>query len=143
MKKSLAIIALLSAATVANAQSEHRRMIDHEAMRIIAVVSVMVLIAVFILTFLKYILESRLKHRIIDKGITDQLATSILQTTKRDDKLQTIKWAALLGATGAGLLAVYYTLPIDVHSFAIMAFSTSIGYLAYYFFLKQNQNGRL
>ena len=144
MKKSLIIVTLLFSAIAANAQDErHRVWIDHEAMKIMAVISTFVLIAVFILTFLKYILESRLKHRIIDKGITDQLATSILQTTKKDDKLQTIKWACLLAATGAGLLAVYYTLPMDVHSFAIMAFSTSIGYLGYYFFLKQNQNNRL
>ena len=140
MKKSLIIVMLLGTTIAANAQgSEHSRWMDHEAMKILAVLSVMVLIAVFILTFLKYILESRLKHRIIDKGITEHLATSILQTTKKDDKLQTIKWACLLAATGAGLLAVYYTLPIDVHSFAIIAFSTSIGYLGYYYFLKQNQ----
>jgi hypothetical protein len=137
MKKSLVIVVLLFTALVANAQDNQK--IDRELMRVLAVLSVMVLIVVFILTFLRYILESRLKHRIIDKGITDQLATSILQTTKRDDKLQTIKWACLLAATGAGLLAVYYTLPMDVHSFAIMAFSTSIGYMGYYYFLKQSQ----
>jgi hypothetical protein len=141
MKKSLVIVALLFTALVANAQDG--QMIDREMMRVLAVLSVMVLIVVFILTFLRYILESRLKHRIIDKGITENLATSILQNTKKDDKLQTIKWACLLASTGAGLMAVYYTLPMDVHSFAIMAFSTSIGYMGYYFFLKQSQNNNL
>lgn len=141
MKKSLVIVALLFTALVANAQDG--QMIDREMMRVVAVLTVMVLIIVFILTFLRYILESRLKHRIIDKGITENLATSILQNTKKDDKLQTIKWACLLAATGAGLMAVYYTLPMDVHSFAIMAFSTSVGYMGYYFFLKQSQNNKL
>lgn len=142
MKKSLVIVALLFTALVANAQGDYQ-IIDREMMRVVAVLTVMVLIIVFILTFLRYILESRLKHRIIDKGITENLATSILQNTKKDDKLQTIKWACLLASTGAGLMAVYYTLPMDVHSFAIMAFSTSIGYMAYYFFLKQHQSNKL
>jgi hypothetical protein len=141
MKKSLVIVALLFTALAANAQDG--QLMDREMMRVVAVLTVMVLIIVFILTFLRYILESRLKHRIIDKGITENLATSILQNTKKDDKLQTIKWACLLASTGAGLMAVYYTLPMDVHSFAIMAFSTSIGYMGYYFFLKQSQNNKL
>lgn len=143
MKKSLIITALSIVVFSISAQArDYNGGLSSEALRIIAVISVMVLIILFILTFLRYILESRLKNRIIDKGITDQLASSLLQTTKKDDKLQTIKWACLLAATGAGLVAVYYTLPMDVHSFAIMAFSTSIGYLGYYFFLKQNQNNR-
>ena len=134
MKRSLVIFSLLTLATTANAQG---RGIDHEAMRIIAVISVMVLIALFILTFLRYILDSRIKHRIIEKGIPEHLASSLLANTKKDDKLQTLKWVCLLAATGVGLYLVYYTLPLDIHSFAIMCFSISLGYLGYYYILKQ------
>lgn len=136
MKKSLVITSLLSVAFMFNAQAQDRG-IDHEAMRIVAVVSVMVLIALFILTFLRYILDNRIKHRIIDKGISQDLVSSLLANNKKDDKLQTLKWACLLAATGAGLLVVYYTLPIDIHSFAIMCFSIALGYLGYYFIMKQ------
>jgi tellurite resistance protein TehA-like permease len=134
MKRSLVIVSLLAMATTANAQ---HRQIDHEVMRVVAVISVMVLIALFILTFLRYILDSRIKHRIIDKGISQDLASSLLANTKKDDKLQTLKWFCILAATGAGLMFVYYTLPLDIHSFAIMCFSISLGYLGYYFIMKQ------
>lgn len=136
MKKGLVLLSLLATAIAVNAQGD--RGIDHEAMKIGAVIGTFVIIALFILTFLRYILDNRLRHRIIDKGITEELAGSLLQTTKKDDKLQTIKWVCLLAATGAGLMFVYYTLPLDIHSFAIMAFSISMGYLGYYFFLKQS-----
>lgn len=138
MKKFLAITSLLSVGFVFNAKADGGS-IDHEAMRIVAVICVMVLIALFILTFLRYILDSRIKHRIIEKGIPDNLATQLLTNTKKDDKLQTLKWFCLLAATGVGLMFVYYTLPLDIHSFAIMCFSISIGYLGYYFIMKQFQ----
>jgi hypothetical protein len=138
MKKGLIITTLLSVLFMLDANAQSRQL-DHEAMRIVAVVSVMVLIALFILTFLRYILDSRIKNRIIDKGISDNLATSLLSSTKKDDKLQTLKWFCILAATGFGLLLVYYTLPLDIHSFAIMCFSISLGYLGYYFIMKQAQ----
>lgn len=138
MKKSLIITSLMSVVFVFNARAQGRE-IDHEVMKVVAVISVMVLIALFILTFLKYILDSRIKHRIIDKGISENLATSLLANTKKDDKLQTLKWFCLLAATGVGLMFVYYTLPLDIHSFAIMCFSISLGYLGYYFIMKQFQ----
>jgi tellurite resistance protein TehA-like permease len=138
MKKSLIITSLASVVFMFDAQAQNRGF-DHEAMRIVAVIFVMVLIAVFILTFLRYILDNRIKHRIIEKGIAQDLVSSLLANNKKDDKLQTLKWVCLLAATGAGLLLVYYTLPIDIHSFAIMCFSISLGYLGYYFIMKQAQ----
>jgi len=139
MKKALVIASMLGVAATVNAQTPYKPVDTEELMKIIAVISTLVIIVLFILTFLRYILESRIKNRIIDKGITESLATSILQNTKKDDKLQTLKWFCLLAATGVGLMLVYYTLPLDIHSFAIMCFSIALGYLGYYFIMKQTQ----
>lgn len=140
MKKSLTITALSVVAFSVNVHArDNDGGLSGEAMRVLAVIAVMVLIVLFILTFLRYILDSRIKNRIIDKGITESLAASLLSTNKKDDKLQTLKWFCLLAATGVGLMMVYYTLPLDVHSFAIMCFSISLGYLGYYFIMKQSQ----
>jgi hypothetical protein len=133
MKKSLVIFSLMAVAITAHARDN----MDHEILKISAVMGVIVAIILFILTFLKYILDSRIKQRIIDKGITDSLASSLLSNTKKDDKLQTLKWFCLLASTGVGLMLVYYTLPLDIHSFAIMCFTISLGYLGYYFIMKQ------
>jgi hypothetical protein len=38
---------------------------------------------------------------------------------------------------GAGLMIVNYTQPLGIHSLAIMAFSISLSFLGYYFFIRQ------
>jgi hypothetical protein len=44
-----------------------------------------------------------------------------------------------LASTGVGLIIVYYTMPLDIHSWAIMAISISFGFLGYYFFLRESE----
>ena len=61
----------------------------------------------------------------------------LLQTNSGEEKHINIKWFAILAGLGIGLLLVYYTKPLDIHSLAIMAFSISLSFLGYYFFVKQ------
>lgn len=137
MKKILTIVFLLGSMSV-YARDYDRGMVDN-VLRSVAILTVLSLIIFFILTFLQRILDHRLKNRIIDKGISDVLATNLLKTNPQDNKLTALKWFCLLGAAGAGLLIVYYTMPLDIHSLAIMAFSISIGFLGYYFFLRESE----
>ncbi len=93
---------------------------------------------IFILTILKRILEYRLKNKIVEKGIAENVASSILQTSTNENRYINIKWFAILAGMGAGLIIVNYTQPLGIHSLAIMAFSISLGFLGYYFFIKQS-----
>lgn len=134
MKKIITTVIVLHGIIAANAQGNGY---NPEVFNACAVIFVMLAIMVFILALLKKLLEHRLKNKIVDKGIPENLVTSILQTSNSDEKHINIKWFAILAGIGAGLLLVYYTKPLDIHSLAIMAFSISLSFLGYYFFTKQ------
>ena len=102
----------------------------------IIVIGLLVLLAIYLT---KFILEYRLKNKIIDRGISEQLAASILEKNNSSKKDDSIKWVLLLTGIGTGLIVSYYTTPLNMHSLAIMAFSIASSYLGYFFYLK-NQN---
>ena len=119
MKKLITTVIILHLVIVANAQNGY----NPEVFHICATIFILLAVMAFILSFLKKILEHRLKNKIVDKGIPENVVSSILQTNSGEQKHINIKWFALLAGTGAGLLIVYYTKPLDIHSLAIMAFS--------------------
>lgn len=94
----------------------------------------------FILALLKRILDNRLKNKIIDKGIPENIVSSILQTNPKEDRNSNIKWFAILTGLGIGLTIINYTLPLGFHSLAIMAFSIAASFLGYYLFAKKYDN---
>ena len=108
-----------------------------EVMRVVAVILIIGMFMYFILTIMKRILDNRLKHKIVDKGISDNIAQSLLETkTTEESKHANVKWFALLAGIGIGLMAVNFTEPIGIHSLAIMAFSISLSFLGYYLFIR-------
>jgi hypothetical protein len=113
---------------------------NEQVFGVCAGIFIMLAILGFIITFLKQILEHRLKNRILDKGIPEELVTTLLQPKNGEEKNVNIKWFAILAGLGAGLLIVYYTQPLDIHSLAIMAFSISLSFLGYYFFTRREKN---
>jgi hypothetical protein len=95
------------------------------------------LVVILVIQVTRYILDHKLKNKIIDRGISEQLANSILEKSESDKKEDSIKWAFLLLGVSGGLTAAYYTKPLDVHSIAIITFSIGLSYLAYYFYLRR------
>src|SRR4030095_7126889 len=112
MKKIIATVTFLSSVIAASAGTGF----NDQVFSVCAGIFVMIAILGFILTFLKQILEHRLKNRILDKGIPENLVTTLLQPKNVDEKNVNIKWFAILAGLGAGLLVVYYTQPLDIHS---------------------------
>jgi hypothetical protein len=91
---------------------------------------------IFMLTLLvRHFLDFRLKNKMIDKGLSDQLSTYLFH--KNDQKSDIIKLAILFCGIGAGLIITYFTRPINIHSLAIMAFSIGLSYFAYFFYLRR------
>jgi hypothetical protein len=93
----------------------------------------------FILTVAKRIMDYRLKNKIIEKGIPENIISSILQTNPKEDRNLNIKWFAILSGLGIGLIIVNYTQPLGIHSLAIMAISISTSFLGYFFYLKHSE----
>ena len=128
MKKIIATVLAIHAVIAVHAQG----LGDHgEVFRTCAIIFVMLAMMAFVLAVLKNIFDHRLKNKIVDKGINENIASSILQTTPKEGIHSNIKWFALLTAMGAGLLLVNYTLPLGFHSLAIMSFSIALSFLGY------------
>jgi hypothetical protein len=135
MKKIITTVFAVLGVFVVNAQENNG--MDENVFRVLATIAVLLSFMFFILAVLKKIFEYRLKNKIVEKGINENIASSILQTTPKEGIHINIKWFALLAGIGAGLMIVNYTQPLGIHSLAIMAFSISLSFLGYYFFIRQ------
>jgi len=141
MKKILAVIPASLVGYMANAQDNGQPVYlmryDSEMLQIAAAIFVVGMFMYFIITIMKRIFEHRLKNKIVDKGISENIAHSILETkTTEDNKYANVKWFAILAGIGMGLTGVNYTQPLGFHSLAIMAFSISLSFLGYYLFIR-------
>jgi len=141
MKKILAIIPASLVGYMVNAQDNGQPVYlmryDSEMFQIAATIFVVGMFMYFIITIMKRIFEHKLKNKIVDKGISENIAHSILETkTTEDNKYANVKWFAILAGIGMGLTGVNYTQPLGFHSLAIMAFSISLSFLGYYLFIR-------
>lgn len=90
-----------------------------------------------LVSMVRYFLEYRLKNKLIDKGMSDQLSAYLLIKDDQEKQKEVIKLAILFCGIGGGLTMTYFTTPINIHSLAIMAFSLGLSYFAYFFYLKK------
>ena len=143
MKKITSLIVLMAASFLVKAQTsvpihQSSNMSNLEMVHIGVLVSVLIAIMYFISAIVKRFLDYRLKNKIIEKGVSETIATAIIQTDSSTDKNNNIKWFAILMAISIGSAIIYITLPLGIHSVAIMAFCIAISFLGYYFFLKNS-----
>ncbi len=96
-------------------------------------------LVLLVIVLTKFILNNKLKNKIIDKGISENLAISILEKNTTNKKDESIKWTLLLLGIGIGSFICFHTMPLHIHSLGIMAISIAASQLGYFFYLK-NQN---
>jgi hypothetical protein len=136
MKKIITIATVCAASFTANAHDSAFEY-NEEIFQIAAMIFVVGMVMYFIINVMKRIFEHRLKNKIVDKGISENIAQSILETKATgDSKHANIKYFAILAGIGIGLTGVNYTQPLGFHSLAIIAFSISLSFLGYYFFIR-------
>lgn len=99
----------------------------------------LVIILLFIISMVRQLLDNRIKNKIIDKGISDSQISAILQSNSGDGNYVNLKWAMLLAGLGIGLTIIYYTLPLGIHSLAILCFSIAISFFAYHYLLQKKK----
>ena len=137
MKKVITIIAAGLVSFTVNAQDSLDMEFRPEVFRSVVAIFVVGMFMYFIINIMKRIFEHRLKNKIVDKGISENIAQSILASqTREDNKYANVKWFAILAGIGIGLTGVNYTQPLGFHSLAIMAFSISLSFLGYYLFTR-------
>jgi len=112
---------------------------NEEVLQVAAAIFVVGMFMYFIINVMKKIFEYRLKNKIVDKGISENIAQSILETkTTEESKYANFKWFVILAGTGIGLSGAELSRPLGIHSLAIMAFSISLSFLGYYFFTRNS-----
>ncbi len=140
MKKILTITSASLLCFTLNAQNQDPYVFmnyNRDIFETCAVIFVVGMFMFFIMAVMKKIFEHRLKNKIVDKGISETVAQSILETKSgEENKNANIKWFSILAGIGIGLTGVNYTQPLGFHSLAIMAFSISLSFLGYYFFTR-------
>ena len=113
--------------------------IDREFTAMLGTLAGMYIVVSFILAVTRSIQEFRLKSKLIEKGVSDKVVEQFLQPGTRDTRSQILKWFMLLTGLGLGLTLISLTLPLGIHSMAIMSFSIALGFLGYYFFTRKTQ----
>ena len=142
MKKIITTGTVFSVPFLSSAQdnaSAQSMTINEDVFNICATIFLVIVVMIFILSILKRMLEYRLKNKIADKGISESIASSILQPNTKEDGAITVKWFSILAGMGAGLTIINYTLPLGIHSMAIMSFSIALSFLGYHYYLKRSE----
>ncbi|HEX8024285.1 hypothetical protein [Mucilaginibacter sp.] len=141
MKKLIITIAATVASLVAKADPDQYSdsSLKFEALHLSSTILTIVIFSVVILAFIKWLLDYRLKNKLIEKGAPDHVVSQLLQPVARDNKNVTIKWFALLMGLGTGLSFVDYFQPLGIHSLAIMSFSLAASFLGYYVFINRRE----
>jgi hypothetical protein len=105
--------------------------------RVILPAIALFLLGYFVLTAIKLVLNYLLRNKIVDAAVISESVVERLLPGPQDEQNKVVKWVALLLSTGAGLTACSRYLPLGLHSVIIMVFSTALGFLAYYLFLRR------
>lgn len=139
MKKPLFFLCVFVISCTANAQNTPASVVNEDIFNIIASIFTLALVMIFFLTVMKRVLDHRIKKRIVEKGIPESIASAVLQSNSKEDGNSNIKWFAILTGIGIALTIIHYTLPLGIHSLAIMAFCVAGSFLGYFFFIRYSE----
>ncbi|MBS1948177.1 MAG: hypothetical protein JST47_10455 [Bacteroidetes bacterium] len=143
MKKIATSLFVLLSSVAANAQTGFQGFYDREfnfdLLHIAGTLIGIFLFTSFFLAIFRLFLDGRIKKRMIEKGVSENIVEQFLQPTKTDNKGVAIKWFLIMACTGIGLFIINATLPLGIHSVAIMALSISAGFLGYYLFIRKSE----
>ncbi len=125
----------------ASAQSAPVPALDYSALQPLAKQVLLPALALFLLGYfvlaaVKMVLNYLLKRQIVAAAVSESIVERLLPGPQ-DEQNKVVKWAALLLSSGAGLTICSWYLPWGIHSVIILIFSTALGFLAYYLFLRR------
>ena len=143
MKKRIMLAVVLLAPMVLSAQDNYHfvegNSFSKQLFEIPATLAAAYIFVYFIITIIRLILDSRLKYKMIDKGVSDKVVEQILQPKQTDAKSQALKWFLVLAGIGLGIGLTTLTRPFGIHSIAIIAFCLALSFLGYFAYLKRTE----
>ncbi|MVT12241.1 hypothetical protein [Chitinophaga tropicalis] len=137
--KKISFLTLITALPVITMAQNHagEPLIDQSFLNGLASILALYIGLTFIVKIISQIQDNRLKSKMIEKGVSEQMVEQILRPTGSDTKEQIIKWVFILFGIGCGAAILHYTQPLGFHSIAFMCFSVGLSLLGYLFFIKR------
>ncbi len=139
--KKIITYSLITMPFVASAQDNNS---NPEALRQIivngTVVVVIYLISTFIIKAIKALHAYRLKNKIVENGVPDNIAEQLLQPDGDETKNQAIKFFLILFNAAIGFFLIGYFEPTLMITLAIMSLCLALSFLAYFIYIKQFNN---
>ena len=143
MKKIITLFTLILTSLIGNAEGVYKlqdgKEISRQLIDIPASILAVYIVSIFLINIIKGILNYRLKYKMIDKGVSEDMIKLLLQPDQNDTKNQTIKSVLILAGLGIGITITGFFQPFGIHSVVILIFSLSLSFLAYYFYIKRTQ----
>jgi hypothetical protein len=141
MKRIISIITLLFYSITAGAQTYNLfprdRGITTELLRSTVATIVLYIIASFIISMTRMILNDRLKKKMLEKGVSGEVIAQMLPP--RNELAIAAKWISILSAISVGFLIISF-FPPGIHSVIIMTACVALGHLAFYLWAKRLKN---
>jgi hypothetical protein len=143
MKKIITLSILILTSLIGNAEGVYKlqdgKEISRQLIDIPASILAVYIVSIFLINVIKGILNYRLKYKMIDKGVSEDMIKLLLQPDQNDAKNQTIKSFFILAGLGIGVTITGFFQPFGIHSLVIIIFSLSLSFLAHYFYIKRTQ----
>lgn len=140
MKRFWLLLLFCLLAWGAQAQSASVRALDDSSLELARRVFLpglaLFLLGSFILGAIRLILDYLLKRQIMAAAVSESIVERLLPD-RQDEQNKVVKWIVLLLSSGGGLLLCSWYLPIGIHSLIILIFSTALGFLGYYLYLRR------
>lgn len=111
--------------------------IDPDVYKIIVIIFLIVIFLSFFTAMLKNILDHKIKKKMLDKEISEDVITSFLENKSQEVKYTSVKWFLVLLSVGIGLFITQFFLPLGMHSIGIMAISISLAFLVHAVYLNR------
>ena len=92
-----------------------------------------------LLTIIKMFLDNRLKAKMIDKEVPEELIKQVIQPNHAEMIMDALKWVLLLAGLAAGIFTASL-FPIGILTIAVIVSGAALGFLVYYFLLKNKYN---
>ncbi len=115
----------------------NNNLISDKYLEIIIVVLVGWAAAAIIMSFVKALLDNRLKYKMIEKDTTEEIIQQVLLSDKTEAKHNSLKWFLLLMGISVGIF-ISSIFQFGIISIGIILFTTSISFFIYHIYIKKN-----
>ncbi|SDF62250.1 hypothetical protein SAMN04487996_111303 [Dyadobacter soli] len=140
MKSILSLISLIFLPALAVAQPVRTIYVDRDQVALAVTLLLVVFVLGFLLELTNRYFRYRIKEKILESAVTDELAALILQPDHKEKLRSCVKWLAIWLGLALGLAAVALTGAADWAAVAIICLCLSGSFLGYYIFLKRTDH---